>query len=75
MVSFTAHGSDPDGRFVSFSWSFGDGRDGAGRRVSHAFKLPGTYRVTVRATDTWGNWAYAGRTVSLDRRGPGAGLA
>jgi len=65
MVSFTAHGSDPEGRIVSFSWFFGDGRAGAGRRVSHAFKVPGTYRVMLRATDSWGNWAYAGRTISF----------
>jgi len=70
MVAFTARGSDPEGRFVSFSWSFGDGRAGAGRRVSHAFKLPGSYRVMLRATDNWGNWAYAGRTISVNRASP-----
>lgn len=67
-VSFTAHGSDPQGRLVAFQWFFGDGRAGAGRRVSHTFRIPGSYRVMVRATDSWGNWAYARRTVRVKAR-------
>ena len=64
LLSFAGRGSDPDGRIVSFEWFFGDGRSALGRRVSHTFKIPGSYRVMLRATDSWGNWAYAGRTVS-----------
>ena len=67
-VSFTAHGSDPEGRLLAFQWFFGDGRAGFGRRVSHTFKVPGTYRVMLRSTDSWGNWAFAGRTVRLTAR-------
>ncbi len=36
-----------------------------GRRVSHMYALPGAYRVMLRATDNWGNWAYSGRTIRL----------
>jgi hypothetical protein len=68
FVAFTAHGSDPDGHMVSFSWSFGEGRAVFGRHAFHTFKLPGTYRVMVRSTDTWGNWAFAGRTVRIKGR-------
>ncbi len=64
-VSFTGRGSDPEGRIVSFQWFFGDGRAGFGRRVSHTFKTPGSYRVTLRVTDSWGNWAYASRMVQV----------
>ncbi len=67
-LSFTAHGNDPEGRMVSFEWFFGDGRAGFGRHVSHSFKIPGTYRVMLRSTDSWGNWAYAGRTVRVRGR-------
>ena len=67
-VSFTGRGSDPQGKIVSFEWFFGDGRTGFGRHVSHVFKTPGAYRVMLRATDSWGNWAYAGRTIRV--RGP-----
>jgi PKD domain-containing protein len=64
-VSVTGRGSAPQGRIVSFQWFFGDGRTASGRRASHTFKLPGAYRVMLRATDSWGNWAYAGRTVRV----------
>jgi hypothetical protein len=70
-VSFVARGSDPEGRLVGFDWLFGDGRGAVGRRVNHIFKLPGTYRVMVRATDSWGNWAFAGRKVKIRTRPPG----
>ena len=41
VLSFTAHGSDPQGQLVSFDWFFGDGRAALGRRVSHTFNAPG----------------------------------
>ena len=65
LLGFTAHGFDPDGRLVSFEWIFGDGRAASGRHVSHLFKDTGSYRVTLRATDSWGNWVYSGRTVRV----------
>jgi hypothetical protein len=65
LLSFTGRGSDPQGRIVSFQWFFGDGRTALGRRVSHTFKIPGAYRVMLRATDSWGNWAFAGRTIRV----------
>jgi hypothetical protein len=71
-VSFVARGSDPEGRMVAFEWFFGDGRASSGRRVAHTFRLPGTYRVTVRATDSWGNWAFADRSVRVRGRVGGA---
>ncbi len=65
FVSFLARGSDPEGRMVGYQWSFGDGHADAGHRVSHTFRIPGTYRVMLRATDSWGNWAFASRTVRI----------
>jgi hypothetical protein len=67
-VSLLARGSDPDGRLVNFQWVFGDDRAGGGRRVSHTFSVPGTYRVMLRSTDSWGNWAFASRTVRIRAR-------
>ncbi len=69
-VSFVAHGSDPEGSLVAFEWFFGDGQDASGRRVDHTFKTAGTYRVAVRATDSWGNWAIAHRKVRIRTRPP-----
>ncbi len=67
-VSFSAHGADPEGQLVSFAWFFGDGRAGFGRRVSHTFHIPGSYRVMLRSTDNWGNWAFAARMVHIRAR-------
>jgi PKD domain len=67
-LSFFARGSQPGGRMVGFEWFFGDGRIGFGRRVSHTFRIPGSYRVMLRATDSWGNWAFAAHTVHVRGR-------
>ena len=64
-VSFAAHGSDPEGRMVTFQWFFGDGRAGFGRHASHTFRVPGSYRVVLRSTDSWGNWTFAVRTIRV----------
>jgi hypothetical protein len=53
---------------VAFQWFFGDGHAAGGRRVSHTFRTPGSFRVMLRSTDSWGNWAYAGRTVRVRER-------
>jgi len=68
LLAFTAHGTDPEGHLVSFDWSFGDGRAASGRHVAHLFKSVGAYRVRLRATDSWGNWVYSGRTVRVKLR-------
>jgi PKD repeat protein len=70
-MSFTGRASAPHGGIVAFQWFFGDGRTASGRRVSHTFKTPGTFRVRLRATDSWGNWAYAGRTIRVKRLSAG----
>jgi hypothetical protein len=67
-LSFVAHGSAPKGHMVGFQWFFGDGHAGGGRQVSHTFRIPGTYRVMLRSTDSWGNWAFAARTVRIRAR-------
>jgi PKD domain len=64
-VSFTAHGSDPEGRIVSYAWFFGLGENGAGRAVRHTFTRAGTYRILVRATDSWDNYSFASRTIRV----------
>jgi hypothetical protein len=46
-------------------WSFGDGQAGAGASVTHTYAHPGSYAVTVSATDAVGNQSAAGATVSV----------
>jgi hypothetical protein len=43
-VSFDASGSR---RAVSYSWRFGDGKKGSGRKVTHRYKKAGRYKVTL----------------------------
>jgi PKD domain len=66
-LSFTARGFDPEGRMVSFDWFLGDARAGLGRHISHTFRRSGVYRITLRTTDSWGNWAFATRTLTVTR--------
>ena len=42
---------DPDGQIRTYRWSFGDGNEGEGREVSHAYARPGRYPVTLTVTD------------------------
>ena len=62
---FAATGHDPAGRIVAYRWFFGDGRIGAGRRAVHRYARAGVYRVNLRTTDSWGNWAYYAAAVTV----------
>jgi PKD domain len=66
-ASFTAHGSGPQAKIVSYRWWFGDGTSVPGRSVKHAYKRAGRYRVLARATDSWGNWVFAAKPLGVHR--------
>jgi len=53
-VTFTATASSALGQNVSLSWDFGDAASGSGTNVTHTFDAPGTYSITVTASDTFG---------------------
>jgi len=54
-VAFDAAASqDPDGTIVSYEWSFGDGAAASGEVVTHTYKSPGAYSVTLTLTDNDG---------------------
>jgi hypothetical protein len=72
-VTFTASvtGARP-GEAVEVSWYFDDGTSATGRRVTHRFRKPGTYKVVVGAT-TPGDEAGADDTVAVVVGKPPAG--
>ncbi len=73
-VAFAGTATDPDaGDTVTYSWSFGDGGSASGAAATHAYHAPGTYPVTLTASDLTGAVATASVTVtvrSVDGLGP-----
>ena len=53
------------GQVVSLRWSYGDGAVGGGFTPAHTFRRAGRYALTVRGTDTFGNWVFARQTVRV----------
>ena len=54
---------------VTYRWRFGDGRTATGATVTHVYRKPGRFSVTLVATDSAGHSAIATRTsVRISRR-------
>ena len=45
---------DPDGYIASYSWQFGDGNVGYGKKVNHSYEKAGSYNVTLEVRDEYG---------------------
>lgn len=70
-VSFTSTVTDPDGDTpVTYAWSFGDGPGSTSTEAnpSHTYTTPGTYVVSLTATDARG--AKTTRTLEVTARRP-----
>lgn len=55
---------------TSLRWDLGDGATASGATITHAYGAPGTYPVTLTATDAVGNAATARGTVTVTGPGP-----
>lgn len=64
-VTFKAKATDPDGEVESFQWDFGDGGTAEGATTTHTFEEPGSYTVSVTATDDRGATDSAQNTVEV----------
>ena len=62
--------SDPQGQALTYTFTFGDGTPNAGPQSSatttHTYTSPGTYTLTVKATDTGGLTSTAATTVTAN---------
>ena len=64
-LRLVARARDPDGSIVSYLWLFGGGATGRRGSVRHTFRRPGAYNVTLRTTDSAGNWTFYTRAISV----------
>jgi PKD repeat protein len=65
-VSCDASGSsDPDGRIVSYSWTFGDGETGSGQTVEHSFAGDGTFAIGLTVIDDRGGQDRASHSIKV----------
>jgi hypothetical protein len=69
-LAFAAQAADPEGRVLGYSWAFGDGNFSAQQQPTHTFLSVKTFTVSLRITDSWGNWTYATRAVTVRRPRP-----
>lgn len=53
-VNFTDQSTDPDGTITQWYWQFGDGGTATTKNPNHHYQYPGTYNVTLTATDNEG---------------------
>jgi hypothetical protein len=67
LLALTGTASDPQGKVIGHRWWFGDGRTSTRKVAAHVFLKAGTYEITLRITDSWGNWAYATRRITIFR--------
>jgi PKD repeat protein len=63
--SFTDRSSDPDGRVVAWSWSFGDGATATSQNPSHTYGAGGTYTVRLTVTDDRGATGSTSQSVTV----------
>ncbi|HEY7319251.1 MAG TPA: Ig-like domain-containing protein, partial [Candidatus Binatia bacterium] len=64
-IQFAGSGADPDGDSLTFTWNFGDGSTATGANPVRAYSAPGTYVVTMSATDPFGASGTAQTTATI----------
>jgi PKD repeat protein len=74
-ILFDGSGStDPDGIIVDYTWDFGDGEQGYGKKVTHSYFDDGKYKVKLMVTDDRDKSDTHEITVTVQNRLPSAVL-
>jgi RHS repeat-associated protein len=68
-VTFDGSGSTPTSEITSYHWDFGDGTDGSGEIVQHAYKVVGQYTATL-TVERRGETSRQSITVTVVAPGP-----
>jgi hypothetical protein len=55
ILTIDGSGTSDNTGIVSYEWNFGDGTNGTGKIVTHAFSAPGTYTIILTVKDASGN--------------------
>ncbi len=61
----SAVSTDLNGLAITFQWTFGDGTTGTGASALHVYASPGTYTLTLTATNSAGHSSVAQDTVQV----------
>lgn len=64
-VDFSNLSTDADDDIVSLSWDFGDGNSATEAEISHSYLAPGSYNVSLTATDSTGLSHTVAKTVAV----------
>ena len=56
---------DAQGDVIRYAWTFGDGGTSTSANPSRTYAAPGTYTVTLTATDVWGKSATVTHDVTM----------
>ena len=74
LITFQDESSDTDSKIVSWKWSFGDGEEAWGPRVSHTYATHGDVIVGLRVTDAQGEVGIQTRPMTIASQRPVAVL-
>ena len=69
VVAFRGEATDTDGKIVSYTWEFGDGRRAVGRNVTHTYGRVGSYVAMLFVVDDQGMSATASLNIVLGKGG------
>ena len=66
IVRVDASGTRATGTGVEYSWRFGDGGRGSGKRTRHTYRESGTHRITLTVTDAEGQRSRTRHRVTVN---------